>query len=317
MDLGKRSGGHFQLDMRGASAGLFDVELSEGNLFVSPIRIEMNGRIATITARGGLVISDLSDRWNVGGEYLFDSRLLQQPDGRLLLLAFPTDRYPHSILGDPIEAGGFRIVDSNATPAAAAELRLESGVFETLSPIWTDTDGDGTPEIVITRSDPESGSRIELYSESTLIAASPPVGRGQRWIQTVAAAPTGIDGGLEIIAVKTPHIGGILEYYRMTEDRLELVHSRPGVSTHRIGSRNIDMALVGDFNSDGRPEVLVPSDDFRRLLSIRRTSSGSEIDYTYYLESPLSTNIAALWHDGAMFIAIGTENREFTLMSSF
>ena len=55
--------------------------------------------------------------------------------------------------------------------------------------------------------------------------------------------------------MRTPHIGGIVEAYRLVEDRFELVASQPGYRSHQLGSSNLDMALLADLVGDGRLEI--------------------------------------------------------------
>ena len=72
----------------------------------------------------------------------------------------------------------------------------------------------------------------------------------------------------------TPHIGGVLKCYRVRGDRLELVHTRRGYSTHRIGSRNLRTSLLVDLEGDGRQELVLPTQDQRYLSLIARTAAG-------------------------------------------
>ena len=304
------------LDYRANEPALLASGFYEANPLGFPLSLQAENIVAAIRDDGRLIVTKDGRETIHAPGYLLDSRVAYDT-ARLVLLTAPSERYPHGILGDRSEATGFRIVDVRNEPNVAAEFTLDEGVFESLGPILADMDEDGIAEIILTRSDSRFGARLELYSGTDLVAAGMPVGTAFRWIHAIAVAPTGPDGEIELIAVKTPHIGGILEYYSLIGDKLIIVHERGGVSTHRIGSRNLDMALTGDFNGDGKTEVLVPSQDFSRLLSIRRTASGSEIDYTQYLESTLSTNIAGFEVDGVGQLAIGLTNGDFVLLREF
>ena len=74
----------------------------------------------------------------------------------------------------------------------------------------------------------------------------PAIGRGNRWRHQIAVAPFGPNGERELVDVLTPHIGGVVEFYRMVGDRIEIVATVPGFTSHVIGSRNLDLALAAD-----------------------------------------------------------------------
>ena len=63
--------------------------------------------------------------------------------------------------------------------------------------------------------------------------------------------------------VLTPHIGGIVGFYRMDGDPLNLVAQQDGATSHPVFSRNLDMGLAGDLDSDGQPELVVFAQLFR------------------------------------------------------
>ena len=71
--------------------------------------------------------------------------------------------------------------------------------------------------------------------------------------------------------VLTPHIGGIVGFYRMDGDPLNLVAQQDGATSHPVFSRNLDMGLAGDLDSDGQPELVVFDQPFREVVALRRT----------------------------------------------
>ena len=244
------------------------------------------------------------------------------PDGRLIVangdvvvaLTEPSQRYAHGILGDGLEATGFvslRPSDTGGTLVGAAALP-DPAVFETLAPLAYDMDGDGLDELVLTTSDNDSGAGLQLYSvEGELLAESQPIGIGHRWNHVIAAGPFGPTGEIEIAAVRTPHIGGVLEYYRWQEGALLPIHRVRGYSTHSIGSRNLDMAVAGDFDDDGRIELLLPNQSLSRLVLVKRTAEGSVESARVDLEGRLSSNIgiaagAAAETGDSIAVAFGT-----------
>ncbi len=245
-----------------------------------------------------------------------DARLLTDEIGRLLLLTGATERYPHGVIGDRIEASGFRLYSETLRDDEAVDVSLEGDfVFEGSSPIWTDLDGDGDREIILTRSDAANGAQLVVYDETgALIARGPAIGRGSRWRHQIAAAPFGPGGAVEIVDVLTPHIGGVIEFFRLAGSELVLTASLPGYSSHRIGSRNLDMAAAADFDGDGRVELLLPDDSVSRLAAIRRTltgtgDNGAEEVWSLELPAGMSTNLGvATRADGRIEVAIGFDN---------
>ena len=50
-----------------------------------------------------------------------------------------------------------------------------------------------------------------------------------------------------------------------------MVVNVPGFRSHKIKSRNLDMAVAGDFHGDGRVELLVPNQTLDEIGGIRLT----------------------------------------------
>ncbi len=84
-------------------------------------------------------------------------------------------------------------------------------------------------------------------------------------------APFGPNGELGLAEVRTPHIGGIVGFYRMGGDPLNLVAQLDGVTSHPVFSRDLDMGLAGDLDGDGQPELVVFAQPFREVVALRRT----------------------------------------------
>ncbi len=223
-----------------------------------------------------------------------DARILFAANGRLLLFTDPTDHYPHGVLGDALEAGGFVLIDTAPEVQVAAHFLIpEPQVAEGIMPLWADWDGDGQREIVVTLSTADQGAQIVLFNEAgTQLATGPAVGQGNRWRHQIALAPFGPGGETELAAVLTPHIGGVVEFYQWTGNALQVVAQLPGYTSHVIGSRNLDMAMAGDFNGDGRAELLLPTQDRTQLGGIQRTAEGVAAVYHVDIGGELATNLA-------------------------
>jgi len=237
-----------------------------------------------------------------------DARVVETPGQVLIALTGPTDRYAHGVLGDDLEASAITLRGVDGVTSIDAG---DVDVIEGTSALLVDLRGDArSPEIVVTVSNAEDGARLVAYDlDGEFVAASEPIGQGYRWLHQVGAGPLGPDGETEIIAVRTPHIGGIVEAYRLVDDRLELVASQSGYSSHRLGSANLDMALLADADGDGRLDVVVPTQDMTALGVLARTADGFEEVASLPLDGTLATNVAATSDlDGNLVLAAGTDD---------
>jgi hypothetical protein len=112
-----------------------------------------------------------------------------------------------------------------------------------------------------------------------------------------------------LASVLTPHIGGVVEFYQMRGDKLEIVAQVPGYSSHAIGSPNLDMGLAGDLDGDGRIELLVPDQAQEALGAIRRNSEGAETVWSIPIGGRLSSNLAAVaFPNGDLAVGVGRED---------
>jgi hypothetical protein len=235
-----------------------------------------------------------------------DARLLFDGHGRLLLLTDPTDRYPHGALGDAIEAGGFALIQTDPEIKVIAHFLIpEPQVAEGIMPLWADWNSDGKREILLTLSDANQGAQFVLFAEDgTQLASGPAIGQGNRWRHQIAIAPFGPGGEIELTAVRTPHLDSVVEFYQWQGDELTLVAELPGYTSHVIGSRNLDMAMAGDFDGDGRIELLLPTPDRTQLGGIQRTDEGATAVYHLDIGGELATNLAGVM-TGAGETAVG------------
>ena len=232
-----------------------------------------------------------------------DARLVRSekaPGGRIAVLSDPTDRYAHGVLGDAFEAASLTVLRPAGDSADGFEIEsriqpASGGVFETIAPLWFEAP-DGEQLLVVTESTASEGSRISVYSLDGRLAASGPfIGEPKRWRHLLAAGPFGPEGQTELAAVRTPHLGGVVEFYRLDLEagRLEIAATLPGYTSHRIRTRNLDTARAGDLNGDGRWELLVPNDSYTQLGAVTRTPSGAQTDWTLPTGGTIVTNLAS------------------------
>ena len=224
-------------------------------------------------------------------------------------LVGPTDRYDHGVLGDGIEALAIEVRDQ-AGPVARVAVGTDEVVEGTSAMVVDLVTNDLGPELLVTVSDADDGARLRVYDlDGLVVAESEPIGQGYRWLHQLGAGSLAPDGELEIVAVRTPHIGGIVEAYRLVDDRLVLVATASGYSSHQLGSANLDMALLADADGDGRLDVVVPTQAMDEIALLVRTTDGFEESDRLALDGRLLTNLAATQTgDGSLVLAVGTDD---------
>ena len=179
------------------------------------------------------------------------------PNGHVVVLAGPdAKRYEHGILGDRVEATRLLWLERHEFDVLR-ELTLPAPfVFEDIAPrpirlasetgLLTMRSGAAGTQLAMVTLDASNAKRLRVA------ALGETVGGPQRWL-----APT--TDGRRLMAVHTPHIGGVLEEYQLEGDRLTRHAVTDDVTNHRIGTREIDLAVwLGSL-------LLVPSQDGRRL----------------------------------------------------
>ncbi|MBT3390490.1 MAG: hypothetical protein HN413_08770 [Chloroflexi bacterium] len=272
--------------------------------FTHPIQVQ--GEIAFIDPSGNLHVGEVILPVNA----LPDARLLQDEFGRILLLSGPSEIYSHGVLGDALEATQISLVETHPVTQLVHVFKIPEGrVIEGIAPIWADLTGDGQREIVITLSDATHGAQLAVFDETgALIARSDVIGQGYRWRHQIAVAPFGPHGEMELVTVLTPHLGGIVEFYQLTGDHLRLTAQLGGYTSHVINSRNLDMALAGDFDGDGNLELLTPNQARTELGAIRRDENGATVVWSLPLQGVLSSNLAsATSDDGKIWLGAGLD----------
>ena len=182
----------------------------------------------------------------------------------------PTTRYQHGVLGDDIEYGALEIALSDGSRVT---LTLpESRVFEDLEPRLVDVDLDGAPEVVTVESSATQGARLSIYDEMGLVAATPYIGRSNRWLAPISAADLDGDGAVEIAYIDRPHLAKTLRIWRFENGNLNEVISKAGYTNHRIGW---DFIVGGLRECDQGPEMIVATGNWSQIVSIKLDGNGS------------------------------------------
>ena len=198
----------------------------------------------------------------------------------------PTERHAHGVLGDRIEAAGLMFQPQTDQAPSAFMIKVpDDSVFEDIQPRIVDFDGDGILDIVAIRSYLDAGASISVIryrvsddgAISFIWMQSPPIGRPNRWLNPIGVADFDGDGSKEIVAVVTPHIGGVLTLYERDGDRLVPRPMLRDVSNHVIGSTDLRLHAVIDWNGDGVMDIAVP-DQSRRVLRFITLKDGVAVE---------------------------------------
>jgi hypothetical protein len=112
-------------------------------------------------APDGRLVSEVGEDLPVSA--LPDARIVEAESGSLAVLADPTRRYPHAILGDSVEAGSIGVLEvERGGYALSRRVQPESdGVFEALAPLWF-RPRTGGELLAITESTGGEGSRMSV-----------------------------------------------------------------------------------------------------------------------------------------------------------
>lgn len=197
------------------------------------LTISRNGEVLRVDRGGQIVRSAALNVLPDARPRLADLRGDVQP--LLMVLAQPTRRYVHGILGDDLEAASLLALNPK-TLKVEARLDLPAPfVFEDLEarPMRVDS----RDVVALVRSSSTGGAALVVGLEGqdlSVLTAGPDFGQPHRWLAPVT-------DGANLYAVHTPHIGGTLYQYTWTGKVLKAspVPGIPQVSNHHIGTRFI------------------------------------------------------------------------------
>lgn len=192
----------------------------------------------------------------------------------------PTTRYDHGILGDATEAGCLVVRD-----AAGRDIIFtlpKNAVFEDITPRIADINGDGSNDIVTILSDLNKGASLAVFGlkgdQLRIIAQTPYIGRTHRWLAPAGIADFDGDGRLEIAFVRTPHIGGTLEFWGFNGNSFRQQKKLKGFSNHKIGLTRITTSRLKDFDGDGVTDLALPNANWSQIRVISLAKGGVEIE---------------------------------------
>ena len=180
-------------------------------------------------------------------------------------LAEPTGRYGHHPMGPQVaDHGALRLRMSDGSQRL---IRLpQSRVFEDNAARLADIDGDGAPEVIVVEADARQGARLVVYGPQGVVAASPFIGRRNRWMAVSAVADLDGDGSVEIAVVDRPHLRKTLVIWRQVGAQLVPVAELAGVTNHRFG----DPQILGGLRECGAgPELVLARADWSGLVAVR------------------------------------------------
>lgn len=255
------------------------------------------------------------------GDTLDQLALNLQPDARPVLSDggliatysnATNERYVHAIMGDDLEGASLVLVavQEDETLAIVTQIDLpDEDVFEGISPFWADINDDGEQEIVTTVSNGRDGAWIRVYDvDGAIVGESRPIGQGFRWRHQLAAAPFGIAGETQIVDVRTPHIGGMVEFFTLRDALLSVNNAQLGYTSHLINSPNLDMGVAGDFDGDEQPELVITDQARQHVVAVANTPQGVAEVWRFPLSGTLTTNLTGVrLPDGRLALAAGTD----------
>ncbi|MEY1556087.1 FG-GAP repeat domain-containing protein [Yoonia sp. R2331] len=198
----------------------------------------------------------------------------------------PTTRYAHGILGDAVEWGTLRIEVGatvgqegslfNGKRSLTYEINLpEDRVFEDLEPRLWDITGDGAPEVVVILSHVDLGAALVVMglnadNRPVEIAATPHIGRTNRWLAPFAAADLDGDGDIEIAYIDRPHLAKTLRIWRYADGDFREIANIEGLTNHKIGQ---DFIQGGLRDCGDGPRLITANANWTQIMETTLTKS--------------------------------------------
>lgn len=291
---------------------MFLFDAGDDRAALAPPRWLGGGRSAWVTCAGDVVLTDgeTESRASVGA--LPDARITWRDD-HLAVLGDATTRYAHGALGDDVEADAVYVLDRDDLTERRIGLGADA-VVEGTSAGWSDLDGDGSTEVVVTASNLPGGARHRVYDAASgeLLGASPPAGGSSFWRHRFGVLDD------RIVAVRTPHIGGVIELLALDGGALVHTVELEGYSTHRFARRNLDQGLIAELGGDADvPDLLVPTQDQRTLVAFAVGGTDLTQELTELARRPLdarlNSNLFGVETEGGLVLGGAHEGGELVL----
>ncbi|MDT8396420.1 MAG: hypothetical protein RRA32_08265 [bacterium] len=266
--------------------------------------------IAAVNDKGKLTVvrGPTLTRSESSTELLPDTRIIALDlDGKpgLEMAAFtsPTDEKAPGRLGDDLEAKGFAVFswDGRSVKLEDQYLLDEGELFEMILPVAVTDPEDERPQLMFTVSGKDGRTGVRSYTFDTgrlrQRRKGPVIGDGM-WIHPLGGAIFGDSDRVSLAAAVLPEEGdGDLELYRvdLAQTRLTL---RGAVRSQQTGSRLMETSLVGDFNRDGRIDLLVPGPGMKSVRIITLEGSRLKAREIFNASGRISTNFCPGDYDG-------------------
>ncbi|MCY3976706.1 MAG: hypothetical protein OXG23_01280 [Chloroflexi bacterium] len=238
------------------------------------------------------------------------ARMVMNRRGQVALYANATDRAP---IEDGMAARALLIVrarDGQLEILTRTDLPGDD-FYCGISPFWADIDGDGIEDLVTTVSREPLGERmrVHLWDGAGIWQEvdGPPMEPGKNWRQPFSAGAFGFSGQIEIAAMSMSSAGGAVEFFRYVGDSLKRTAGAPGFTNIVARSRSLDQTAAGDFNGNGRLEVLALDASRPGVVAVERSAMGAEQAWRLDAGAEITSNFAPVeLLDGRLGLAVGT-----------
>lgn len=194
--------------------------------------------------------------------------ITRTPDGSVYAqYAKPTEKYPHGVMGDNVEAEQLVVV----VRGEFYDLTLEPQyLFEDIRPRLYDVDQDGELEFVTIRTHMDKGAGIAIYKvlEGELVeyAHVPEVGISNRWLNPVTIHDLDDDGVVELVWVQTPHIGGIIKVAKFNPGEMTVLAESSLYSNHKGREKNLCLSVLTE--QQGQKIFYVPNFNRNKIIGL-------------------------------------------------